>query len=230
MKTQTKPLVIREGRTELDTTFNGKTLTFVASSYGPNTYLGVKEAIEQDGYKTPTMAENASLVHTAFNSDDKYSNGIKGIMKDRWLWSFTGNLYLPNKGVYIQDNPEIRDGRVIMDESDLVKKLESKDPSVRFVPFGFETESMSPMQLAKNAYVIGLAGEEGADKLAEVADEFKQKPYLWSFKSVNEPTTRVSALDSDWGLGHWLDVNGSDGGVSWDGHAFGVRDVGAKKS
>ncbi len=31
-KIQTKPLVVREGRTELDTNYNGKTLTFVAPS------------------------------------------------------------------------------------------------------------------------------------------------------------------------------------------------------
>ncbi|MEK6973998.1 MAG: hypothetical protein AABW41_02060 [Nanoarchaeota archaeon] len=179
------------------------------------------------------MAENASLVHTAFNSDDKYSKEIRGIMKDRWLWSFTGNLDLPNKGVYVQDSPEVRNGRVVMDESNLVKKLESKDPSVRFVPFGFDIESMSPMQLAKNAYIIGLAGEEGADKLAEVADEFKQKPYLWSFKSVNEPTTRVSALNSGWVLDRWLLVVGYNLGNDRNGHAFGVRNgaegAGAKK-
>ena len=110
-----------------------------------------------------------------------------------------------------------------MDLNDLERKLKSNDSSVRFVPFGFETESMSAIQLVKNRYVIALAGEEGAEKLAEVAGKFKQKPYLWSFKSVNEPTTRVSALSSNWDLGHWLLVGGDLHGDCGAGHAFGVR-------
>ncbi|MBI2671085.1 hypothetical protein HYX18_03870, partial [Candidatus Woesearchaeota archaeon] len=104
-KTQNKIMRVKEGRTELTTDHDGRDLTFVVPSYGPNTYAGVRDLIEKDGLKTPTMAETASLVCTAFNSDDKYSNEIKQLMKDRWLWAFTGTLYVPNKGAYIQDNP-----------------------------------------------------------------------------------------------------------------------------
>jgi hypothetical protein len=228
-KTQTKPLRAREGRTDLDITHNGQDLTFVHPSYRPNTYAIVKEAIESAGLKTPTMAESASLVHTAFNSDDKYSNEIKGTMKDRYLWAFTGTLYVPNRGAYIQDNPQISNGMPYMDSSELERKLEAKDPSVRFVPFGFDIESMSPMQLGKNPYVIALAGEEGAEKLAEVADMFKQKPYLWSFESVDEPLTRVSALSSDWGFDRGLYVDGNNRGDDRGGHAFGGRSAREKK-
>ena len=80
------------------------------------------------------MAQTVSLVHSAFNSDDKYSKVIKGRMKNKWLWGFTGTLYVPNKGTYVQDNPEIRNGNIFMEESELIKKLEENDISVRFVP------------------------------------------------------------------------------------------------
>ena len=81
---------------------------------------------------------------------------------------------------------------------------------------------MSSLELAKNPYIIALAGEEGADKLAEIADKYRNKPYLYSYESVKEPITRVSALNFDWVLEHRLNVNGTDRGNDWDSRAFGV--------
>ena len=110
-----------------------------------------------------------------------------------------------------------------MDESTLVKKLEANSPEVRFVPFGYQTESMSSLELSKNPYIIALAGEDGAEKLAEVADKHSKKPYLWSFNSVSQPETRVSALYSYWDLGSRLFVDGYDRGGNRYGGAFGVQ-------
>ena len=112
---------------------------------------------------------------------------------------FTGTLYVPDKGAYVQDNPQIKDGMPFMVESELVKKLEDNDPTVRHAPFGFKTRAMTPIQLARNPYVIALAGEEGAEKLAQVANKHKKKSYLWSFNSVDSPIIRVSAFGSSWG-------------------------------
>ncbi len=217
---------INERRTELTVEHEGIDLTFLHPPY-IGEYRDVKDLIQEEGLQTPTMSQTASLVHEAFNSDDnKYSQGIKKIMKDACLWGFTGNLYIPNKGVYIQDNPEIRDGRVVMDESELVAKLEADDETVRFVPFGYETKNMSASELAKNPYLVALAGEEGADKLAEVAGKHKKIPYLWSFKSVDRPTTRVSRLSSDEGFLYRLVVSGVHFGGDINGYAFGVSKTG----
>ena len=213
---------IKEGRTNLTVQHEGDDLTFVYPA-NEGTYASVQDQIQKAGLQAPTMAQTASLVHDAFNSDDKYSQGIKKIMKDAWLWGFTGNLYVPNKGVYVQDNPEVRNGAVVMDESELVSKLEKEDPSVRFVPFGYKTEGMSALELAKNPYIIALAGEEGADKLAQVADKHKKRSYLWRFKSVGEPTTRVSRLGSDGGFDDRLFVSGNCLGDYRNCLAFGVH-------
>ena len=51
-------------------------------------------------------AASTSLVYAAFNSSGRYSDEIKKIMKERLLWAFTGNLYAPNKGVYIHSISE----------------------------------------------------------------------------------------------------------------------------
>ena len=219
----TNALRIKQSRAELTTEHKGEDLTFMHPSYGPGNYANVKELIEKDNLEPPTMAQTASLVYSAFNSDDEYSKEIKEIMKSRWLWAFTGTLYIPNKGAYIQDNPQVKNGMPYIDQSELERKLEAHDPGVRFVPFGFKIGEMSPIKLSKNAYVIALAGEEGAEKLAEVADEYQNKPYLYIFTSVNEPFIRISALGSAWGLDHRLSVNGDYHGSGRDGFAFGVR-------
>ena len=212
-------LRVKEGRTELVAPHQNRDLTFLHPSYGPNTYAHVKQEIEQDNLKPATMAETASLVHAAFNSDDKYGQEIKKIMKDRYFWGFTKSLYVP-KGAYTYPDLNGED----LDESDLIKKLESNDSSVRFVPFGYKTGEMSSLELAKNPYVIALAGgEEGAEKLAEIADKHKQKPRLFSYDSVSEPLTRVSALGSGWSLGSRLYVNGDSRGYDGYGSAFGVQ-------
>jgi len=223
-------LIIEESRPKLKTTHEGNELIFLHPAYNPNTYANVAEAISQDNLLMPTMAETASLIFAAFDSNDKYSNEIKKIIKDEWLWAYTGTLYVPNKGAYVHDNPEIRDGMPFMEESELVKKLGDKDPNVRFAKFGYETGQMTPLKLAKNDYVIALAGEEGAEKLAEVADMYKRKPYLWSFESVDKPITSVSAVDSIWSVDQGLFVVGDNQGYNGGGRAFGVFNKTGKAS
>ena len=218
---KTNQLKVKEGRTELTLVHNGENLTFIYPCFGPDTYANVNDLIEEAKLERPTMSQTASLVHAAFNSDDKYSTEIKELLKKRWLWTFTGILYVPNEGAYIQDKPRIKDRMPFIEKSELVKKLEQNDHSVRFVPFGFKTESMKPSELAKNKFVVGLAGEEGAEKLAEISDKFKNDPFLWGFKSVDETITRVSALGSYWGSVRGLLVDGYDHGYYRGGYAFG---------
>jgi len=230
-ETKNQGLRIEEGRTKLISTHNKGDLVFLHPVYGPNTYANVQGQIEKDGLVAPTLAETASLVYSAFNSDNKYSQEIQKLMKDRWLWGFTGILYTPKNGVYMQPHPEIRNGMPFMDESELEKKLDanhpSYDPSVRNIPFGFKTGKMSVLELAKNPFVIALAGKEGAEKLADVADKYRNKPYLYSFNSVKEPLTRVSALNPSWSpYVQGLRVFGNIHGNYIVGCAFGVQKTG----
>ena len=214
-------LRVEDHRPKLTVTHNNKDLTFVHPAYGPGTYADVKSAIEQDKLKGPTMAETASLIYASFDSSNRYSTEIKDIMGNAWLWAFTGTLYIPKKGAYIQDNPEIRNGMPFMEESGLIKKLEARDSSIRFVRFGYQVGEMNPLKLAKNPYVIGLVGEEGAEKLAKVSDKYEDKPDLWGFESVSKPLTRVSALGFR-SLGSGLIVGGDNRGNVGNGRAFGI--------
>jgi hypothetical protein len=211
---------IEEGKTRLTVQHKGKNLTFIYPKF-KGIYFYLQEQIERVNLKCPTMSQTVSLIHDVFNSEEEYSKEIKKLMKNSWFYTFTGNLYVPNKGVYIQDNPKTKNWGILMEESELVKKLEKNDSSVRFVPFGFKIGEMSTLELAKNQYIIGLVGEEGANKLAEIADKYK--PYLWSFKKVNEKSTKISVLDFGKVFDDNLGINGLRG-VCSSGYAFGIQE------
>jgi len=221
---ENKGLNIREGKTYLDAHSQKGEISFLHPAFGPGNYVNVGTQIRESGLEQPTMEQTAYLVCDAWqNPKEKYSKEIIEKMKTNWLWGFNGLLYVPKEGIYIQDRPEIRDGRVFMSQEDLVERLESNDKSVRFVEYdSFKRESQSSLELAKNPFIIALAGEEGADKLAQVADNYKIKPFLWTIdgKDVKNLQQRVASLYS-FIVGLRLIVYG----INWDGnggYAFGV--------
>jgi len=202
------------------------TLTFQYPSF-KGTYGKVAELIDSEGLKRPTSPELASLVYDAWkNPKGEGESEILKILKNNWFWEFTGNFYLPksneevNNGVIIVYNPDIKNGVLSMDKSSLIKRLNENDSDVKFVPFGYKTETQTPNELEKNSYIIARYGEEGAEKIAEVSSKYKVNPYLFSFKSVDEERQRMSALNDGW-YGSRLFVNGY-WGVGGGGRSFGV--------
>ena len=191
------------------------------------------------GKQMNIMAQTASLAYDAYkNSKDdiQISNEIKQIMKNNWFYTANGNLWSKNhNGVYVQDHPEFEEDAtnsdgLIMDEKDLQSRLSSReehgivyseDGSVRFVPHGFKIGMQTPEDLAKNAYIRALAGEEGAEKLAYIASQHKEKPYLNALENVQESIKRVAWLYSGWYVDR-LDVIGNSHGVSPSGFSFRV--------
>lgn len=182
------------------------TLTFIYPLIGPDSYDNVRAQILEDSLLLPTMAQTASLVYTAWrNPAEEYSRRIINLLKSNSLWTFNKITYSPNSGSYIYEDLENK-----------------KDIQVGFVPFGYKVGEQSPKQLERNPFVLVLAGEEGAEKLAEISTNYKFKPYLSSFNNVAFDTKLVAALGSDW-VGGRLYVLGARGdGV---GCAFGVSEV-----
>ena len=219
---ENKGFTVREGRTEIDVPHQNGILTFIHPYMGPNTFAKVGEQIDEKNLQRPTYAQTASLAHTAWqNQDNKYSQEIIKLLKSNWFWGFNGILYVPKEGAFIEDAPKVVDGRVSMDKSALVKRLEAGDKAVRFAPFGFKTGEQSAKDLAKNAFIIALAGEEGAEKLTEVAGKYSAKPYVNSYNKIDQETVRVPALDECY-VGYWLGVYSSDWDDFRSGCAFGV--------
>ena len=214
---------ITRGRIEVEVPHEDSNLTFVWPVKGPGTYVNVKTQIEDTGLQAPTMAQLTSLVYISNqNSDEPEFAETLSRLDKNWLWGFNGILYLPKgkgdyqNGAIIQDNPKTEDGRVFLDKSELIKKLEAGDKSVRFVPFGYKTDVQNASELAKNPFVIGLAGEEGAEKLAELSKRYRSNPGVWSFNNVDNEIARVPSLDGNY-CGDRLDVDGND----WDGDDYG---------
>ncbi|PJE81066.1 hypothetical protein COU58_04480 [Candidatus Pacearchaeota archaeon CG10_big_fil_rev_8_21_14_0_10_32_42] len=203
------------------------TLTFQYPAF-KGTYGKVAGLIDSEGLKRPTSPEVASLVYDAWkNPKGEAESEILKILKDNWFWEFTGNFYLPKSneeiknGVILVQNPEITNGKLSMNKSSLIKRLNENDPAVKFVPFGYKTESQTSQELEKNPYIIARYGEEGAEKIAEISRKYNFNPYLFSFKSVDKETQRMSALFNNWN-GNRLNVNGDSWFDGNDGHSFGV--------
>src|SRR3989344_4517044 len=205
-------------------TITGKSLTKIPHEGGnlsfqhpafKGTSRQVAEQIDKEGLKRPNSPETASLVYDAFqNKDGKYESEIISILKDSWFWEFTGNLYLPssneeiNNGVILEHNPKITNGKLVMDKNSLIKRLKENDALVKFVPFGYKIEKQSSLELSKNPYIVARYGEEGAEKIAEVASKYENKPHVWSFNSVDEEKVRMSALNGGWVFAGRLYVGG----------------------
>ncbi len=225
-QTRNKGLEVEIGVTKLKADHKGGKLKFIYPIKGPNTYFNIRERILESNSRTPTLSENASLVYSAWqNPKEKYSKEIRDILRNNWLWCFNGILYEPKEGAYIQDNPEIKDNQVIINKSDLVKKLESNDSSVRFVPFGYKTGEQTSEQLANNKLVQALATPEGAEKLAEVSSKYKNNPHVWGFDKVDQKLVRVASLSSGRDLGGRLYVDSYSDVVGGCGCALGVSEA-----
>ena len=219
---QNKGIEVKEGRTILTVPHLGKDLIFAYPIKGPGTYQEVAEQIDNDKtpsqlYK-PTTAETISLIYAAFqDKDNKYSQEILKILKDRYFWCFTKNLWT-SKGVYVVDD---KDGSKL-NSKDLEKRLDQNDKSVRFVPNGFKLGEQTPKELEANPYVIAHAGEEGVQKLAEIASEFERKPFVYGLENVTQDTERVTGLVSDC-YGYRLSFDSCCFVGDWYGCAFGVQ-------
>lgn len=198
-------------------------------------YSTIAEDIDKEGLKRPNSTEIASLVYDAFqNKEGQYESEIIDILNDRYFWEFTGNLYLPksndevNNGIILENNPKIVNEKLNMDKNSLIKKIQDNDLNVKFVPFGFKIGEQTSKQLGKNPYLIARYGEEGAEKIAEIASEYRSDPRLFSLDSVKKKKVRMSALGRPWGLVdrlvisdyNWSDLNG--------GHSFGIKEGGAE--
>ena len=193
----------------------GKNLIF-ENRFTEGTYNECAQTLNGWRLSQPTFSQIVSLLHSAYknedNEDAKKMTGLLLIKKS--LRCFTGLHYVPEEGVYIQDNPQIINGRVFMNRENLVKKLEANNSSVRFVPFGYKTDIFNyktdsnhrhkALKLKRNKLILGLCGvgddaKEQADKLAEIADSLDNgdcgyEPFFEAFESTNKKTTRVSVL------------------------------------
>src|SRR3989344_1257429 len=121
MTQSNKGLEVKVGYIELIAPHNGKKLTFIHPAKGPDTYFNVGEQIREDDLREPTFSENISLVHASWqNPDNQYSKQVINLLRTNLFLGFTGILYAPKKGAYIQDHPKVAGNIIVlMDKRDL---------------------------------------------------------------------------------------------------------------
>jgi len=209
-------------------------LVFNAQRVGSTNFNGLRNADYGQGFRMPTMPELVELVYASLeNFSYKTAKEVISTLKNHWLTGNTGVYYFP-EGMIAEDNPEMKDGRIVRPD---FKTLENKlgkheekgvvfsdDKKIRFTPYNYKRESQSALELVSNSGVIALVGgEENAEKIAKASGHYKVKPYFWALSNVDSPQTRVADLGSD-GLGDRLDVDAYYSEDDYDGCSFGVFD------
>ncbi len=213
---------------------NNNLLIFNAQRVGPMNFAGLRQTNYGLGFRMPTMSELIPLVHASLkNQDYETAKKVISTLRNYRLIGNTGILYIP-KGMFVQDNPALENRRISMNkktlESMLGKHQESgvvfsDSGSVRFVPYGFERESQSPLELSRNPGVIALVGgEKNAETLARASDLYKVNPGLFVLNKTNFPKTRIAGLCSSGEYDEELVISASLREEGGDGHSFGVWD------
>ena len=222
---------IEEGRTRLIVPWRQGNIVFI-HPYVQGTISECGKQIQKQENLQPNSNQTASLVYDSWqNPTGKYESQVIDILKESWMWEFTGNLYLKKgkgdyqNGVILWENLEFDDnGRIKADKQNLMKRLEQNDETVRFVPFGFKTGELKFNEILTHPYMIARYGREGAEKIAKVAkdhyNENKNKPYIWSFKSADNNFIMASALRKD---NCRLNIYGYNNGDGYGGYAWGVE-------
>jgi len=206
-------------------------LVFNAQRVGPMNFYGLRKADYGRGFRMPTMPELVQLVYASLeNQNYDTAKNVVNTLRDHWLTANTGILYVP-EGMFVQDNPKLKDGIISMSQKSLEKKLSSHeekrvvfsdDKTIRFTPYNYKRESQTPLELSTNTGIIALVGgEENAEKLARASEHYKLKPYLWALENVSLSQTRVAGLNSS-SFGRGLAVDANSGGVFVDSFSFGV--------
>ena len=212
-------------------------LKFNAKRVGPTTFSQLRQSDYGFGFRMPTMPELIPFVHASLeNRDDEAAKSVIRTLRDYWLAGDTGILYTLD-GVYVQDNPEMKGGRVSMRQEILEQKLSSNnekngvfysdDGSIRLAFCRLEKGSKTPLGLSRNPMVIAFAGsEENAGKLEKISEHYKSNPWLHILDDIEKPKIRIAGLSSGRRFG--CDRLVVDGSLSEDSGrnscAFGVSE------
>ena len=208
-------------------------LVFNSKRVGPMNFNGLRNADYGQDFRMPTMPELVPLVYASLeNKNYETAQNVIKTLKNHWITGNTGILYVP-EGMFVQDNPNIRNGKISMNKKTLKNKLGSyeekgvvfsEDKNVRFVPYGFKKESQTPLELSQNTGISALVnGQENAEKIAKASEHYKLKSYFWTLKNIDSPQARVADLDS-YGFGNRLDVIAYDSEYCGNRFSFGVLD------
>lgn len=124
------------------------------------TFTGARKSLKQQGLVLPTFKQMTTILglfseprvffmsqflkkHPSTKEDTfTHIEKARKMFFETKFMTNTALYFVKNKGVYIIDNPEVRENTVILEAGDLERRLKDGDPSVRFVSHGFGIESL----------------------------------------------------------------------------------------
>lgn len=208
-------------------------LSFNLQKVGSINFDDLRKADYGNGFRMSTMPELVPLVYASLENQDYASaKNVVKLLRRGWLVGNTGILYVPD-GMYVQDNPNIRNGKISITQKTLQNKLGSHeekgvvfsdDKSVRFTPYNFFRGPLQPvLSLSRNAGVIALVGgKENAEKLAKVSKHWERQSHFRNL-ITDSPQTRVPVLGSYYFGRLSVNADGSEDRSNWD--SFGVCEL-----
>lgn len=221
-KKQNQNYDVRIGDTEIDVPGKDGKITFVYLPYKglrdyKDNYINIGAWILQRKLAIPTAEQTAYLVHGLYRGPKEFSEHTliiseiqSQIAHNGLIWVFNRNLWTP-KGVYVVDDPKAIGNSQELNINDLEKMLKdskevngirfSRDNRVRFAPkdsYKLGSPNLNPKEypsLEKNGFVIASFGNEGAEKLGEVA-KFCYTPIVQGVEveKGDRPIQSISAL------------------------------------
>ena len=212
-------------KTEMEFPYQGKTLSAMYPFFGPANSKTLQEEIEREKYKESTFPELVSFINHYFNSEESKAKEFRKIMRTKYFVVFTGVLFLPwKKEVCFIDHPSFDRGSVV-DVDDLESRLRMNDVRSKISLDNIETGSIPWDKIAKNPLVIALSGgEEGAEKLAEIASWHPDKKghiFVPDVSNFSSPQARIPLLYS-YGNGRSLTVSLNGSGYSINSYTVGL--------
>ncbi len=212
-------------QTEMEFPHQGKTLAGRHPFFGPANSKTLLDNIKHERYTEPTFPELTSFVHHYYSENTPWAEEIKEIMTTKYFVGFTGILYLPKKKeVCFIDHPAFHRDAVV-DVDNLLSRLKLNEVRDRVPVDNTETGTVPWNKIAKNPFFIAVCGgEEGAEKLAEIASKHTDKKghiFVPDISYFTAPQARIALLYSyDKGRSLTVSLNGS--GYSINSYAFGL--------
>ncbi len=202
----------------------GKIMAAGYPFFGPANSKTLQAQIKQEEYLEPTFSELVSFIHRYFGEEGTKAAKIKEIMNTKYFVGFTGILYLPKKNeVYFKDRPVFASGSIV-DVDNLESRLKLNEAHAKVSLDNLKTGTLPWDQIPGHPLFIAIAGEEGAEKLAELASKHRDKNgyiFLPDISNFTSPQARIPLLYS-YQEGRSLTVSLNGAGYSTNSYSFGL--------
>lgn len=235
MATETQTYGIIKAKTALPVTdllvvpHRGRNLTVRYPAFGRDSYDGNLETMRGTEFyhsdelprlrfHPATTSESVSIADYNFAELAKLE-----IFDPSWLQ--LGRIVRTSEGVFANP-PKDPEGNPITDEAKLKARLD-RCREVNGIYLGDNDFGFAPYEtFGSGIQDSGDFAEGGLAKVLEHTDErtapnfrnisssgnYPRGVNIWGLEPVKEPALRISALNSNWDLGHWLGVCGNDRG------------------